>query len=152
MSENLEPSFVLVERCGGGRVGLWQLEKPFVLWNKLIIIVIIIEAVVLVIVEGVGGVDQLGGGGGHHGVGPVILLAGSWLSCGLLEFLRWFSLSLPWSDAWGFCKWLRGRGIHKRCKTRARFLVFFLLFILVLVVLSGFQCCWALDVFVIIEP
>lgn len=118
MSENLEPGFVLVERCGGGGVRLWQLEKPFVFWNKLIIVIIIVKAIVIFIVEAVGGVDDdLGAGGGHHGVVPVVLFTWSWLLCCRLEFLRRFGLSLPRGYAWGFCKWLRGWGIHKCGKT-----------------------------------
>lgn len=88
------------------------------LWNKLIVIIIIVEAIVIFIVEAVGGVDdQLGAGGGQHGVVPVVLLARPWLLGCRLEFLRRFGLSLPWSYAWGFGKWLRGWGIHKCCKT-----------------------------------
>jgi len=83
-----------------------------VLRNELIIIVIIVKAVFIV-----WGVDQLRNRSSQHGFVSIVLLVRPWLWCCLLEFHRRFGLSLPWRDAWCFCKWLRGWGIHKCSKT-----------------------------------
>jgi len=85
-----------------------------VLWDELVIVIVIVEGVF--IVEGVWGVGRAGSS--QHWLVPVLLARPCWWWWGAgLEFHRRFGLSLPWCDAWGFGKWLRGRGIHKCSKT-----------------------------------